>query len=274
MAITYELEEKERSALMKIDVVIPAIDKDLGTLPYAIDSVRQYVAHPIGRIYIVAPASSAIQALCKRKGCTFVHESSVLPLRKHHIHYRSTRWDRSGWLYQQLLKLGSSSVTGRRYFLVLDADTVLIRRHRFRDNGKYVFYCRSWSQPEYFVTYRKLLGRKASRPRSFVTHYMLFDKTKLSALKRTIEARHGTRWYRAILNSVNRSKQFGFSEYETYGNFVYSLNPGSVRLKSALNRSLTGSPSLLSRATRQKLARRCRSLSFHKRKIYARRAER
>jgi len=256
---------------MKIDVVIPAIDKDLSTLPYAIDSVRRYVAHPIGRIYIVAPGSNAIQALCKRKGCTFVHESSILPLRKHHIHYRSKRWDRSGWLYQQLLKLGSSSITDRRYFLVLDADTVLIRRHRFREDGRHLFYCRSWSQPEYFVTYRKLLGRKPPRPRSFVTHYMLFDKTKLSLLKRTIEARHGTRWYQAILNSVSRSKPYGFSEYETYGNFLYSLSPGSVRLKSALNRSLSGSPSRLSRAARRKLARRFRSLSFHKRKAYARR---
>lgn len=259
---------------MKIDVVIPAIDKDLGTLPYAIDSVRKYVAHPIGRIYIVAPGSNAIQALCERKSCTFVHESSVLPLRKHHISYRSKRWDRSGWLYQQLLKLGSSSIAGRRYFLVLDADTVLIRRHRFLENGRHVFYCRGWSQPEYFVTYRKLLGRKAPRPRSFVTHYMLFDKTKLSALKRTIEARHGTRWYHAILKSVNRSKQFGFSEYETFGNFVYSLSPRSVRLMSALNRSLSGSPSRLSPATRQNLARRFRSLSFHKRKVYVRRAGR
>ncbi|WP_027084634.1 DUF6492 family protein [Cohnella panacarvi] len=259
---------------MKIDVVIPAIDKDLGTLPYSIDSVRKYVAHPIGRIYIVAPSSNAIQALCKRKGCTFVHESNVLPLRKHHIHYRSKRWDRSGWLYQQLLKLGSSSITGRRYFLVLDADTVLIRRHRFRENGRHVFYCRGWSQPEYFVTYRKLLGRKASRPRSFVTHYMLFDKTKLSALKHTIEARHGTRWYQAILRSVNRSKQFGFSEYETYGNYVYSLSPGSVRLKSALNRSLSGNPSRLSRAMRRKLVHKFRSLSFHKRKVYVRRVGR
>ncbi|MBO9598727.1 MAG: hypothetical protein J7559_13035, partial [Cohnella sp.] len=108
----------------------------------------------------------------------------------------------------------------------------------------------------------------------FVTHYMLFDKSKLNSLKRAIEARHGTRWYQAILKSVNRSKQFGFSEYETYGNYVYSLNPGSVRLKSALNRSLSGSPSRLSSAMRHKLARRWRSLSFHKRKVYARRVGR
>ncbi|TVY02113.1 DUF6492 family protein [Cohnella terricola] len=256
-----------------IDVVIPAIDKDLGTLPYVIDSVRKYVRHPISRIFVVSPNSPNIKAVCHRKNCVFIHESKVIPLRKNQISYRSKRWERSGWLYQQLLKLGSSSIAQQRHFLVIDADTVLIRPHRFYVDGKQLFYCRSWSQPEYFVTYRKLLGKKASRPRSFVTHYMMFDKTKLRSLKNKIEARNGTKWYKAILKSVDRKKQFGFSEYETYGNYVYSAGPGKVRLKSALNKSLSTSPSALSGAAISKLAQRYRSLSFHKRKGYTRRVK-
>ncbi|MBB6733728.1 DUF6492 family protein [Cohnella zeiphila] len=255
-----------------IDVVIPAIPKDLGTLPHVIDGVRKHVAHPIGRIFIVAPSSDKIKAVCKRKGCTFVHESTVLPLRKKDIVYRSKRWERSGWLYQQLLKLGSSSVVGHRHFLVIDADTVLIRPHRFSADGKTTFYCRGWSQPEYFVTYRKLLGEKPPRPRSFVTHYMMFDKEKLRSLKHKIESRHGTNWYRAIIRSIDRKKQFGFSEFETYGNYVYSRNPGSVRLRSARNKSLASSPSALSASQKSRLAARYRSLSFHKRKAYVRSA--
>lgn len=253
-----------------IDVVIPAVPKDLSTLPYVIDAVRKQVEHPIGRIFVVAPGDSRIKAVCKRKSCTFVHEAAVLPIRKRDIVYRSKRWERSGWLYQQLLKLGSSSIVGRRHYLVMDADTVLIRPHRFRSNGKDVFYCRSWSQPEYFVTYRKLLGSNAPRPRSFVTHYMMFDKAKLKSLKDKIEARHGMKWYKAIVASVNRKKQFGFSEFETYGNYVYSGNPGQVRLKSALNKSLFSSPAALSGPAVRKLARTYRSLSFHKRKAYVR----
>lgn len=255
---------------VKIDVVIPAIDKDLGTLPYVIDSVRKHVAHPIGRIFIVAPDSPRIKAVCRRKGCTFVPETTVLPLSKSQIVYRSSHWERSGWLYQQLLKLGSSSITNQRRYLVIDADTVLIRPHRFLEGGKQVFYCRDWSQPEYFVTYRKLLGRKASRPRSFVTHYMMFDKNKLRSLKAAIERRHGTKWYAGIIRSINRKKQFGFSEYETYGNYVYGANPGSVRLRSALNKSLHTAPSALSASAKSELALRYRSLSFHKRKGYKR----
>ncbi|MCS7460844.1 DUF6492 family protein [Paenibacillus doosanensis] len=254
---------------IKIDIVIPAIPKDLATLPYVIDSVRKHVKHPIGNIFVVSPDSPRIKDVCRRKHCRFVHENSVLPLRKDQIAYRSKRWERSGWLYQQLLKLGSSSVTEQRYYLVIDADTVMIRPHRFRVGGKSVFYCRGWSQPEYFASYRRLLGKKAPRPRSFVAHYMMFDKVKLQSLKNTIQSRHGTAWYKAILKSVDRTKQFGFSEFETYGNYVYTNESNRVRMLPALNKSLSSSPSALSKAKLGRLASRYRSLSFHKRKGYS-----
>ncbi len=50
-----------------IDVVIPVINKDLGTLPYVIDSVRKYVRHPINRIFVVAPTSRKIESVCHRQ---------------------------------------------------------------------------------------------------------------------------------------------------------------------------------------------------------------
>ena len=124
---------------MTIDVVIPAIDKDLGTLPYVIDGIRKHVTHRIGRIYVVSPQSEKIKAVCRRKHCTFILENDVLPIRKKDIVYRSVKWERSGWLYQQLLKYGSSAFVGQRQYLVMDADTVLIRPHSFRFNGKAFF---------------------------------------------------------------------------------------------------------------------------------------
>lgn len=255
-----------------IDILIPAIDKDLAALPYVIDGLRKHVKHPIGKIYVVSPDSKRIRSLCMRKKCAFVNETAVLPITKRDIHYRSRTWDRSGWLYQQLLKLNGDTICSRD-FLVADADTVLIRPHRFRAKGKTVFYFRGWSQPEYFNTYRKLLGRQRSAPRSLVTHYMLFERAKLRQLKRTIEAKHGMPWFRAIIRSIDRTKQFGFSEFETYGNFVYSNDQGGCRLISARNKSLIADPRRLSTAKTTKLAKTYRSISFHQRKIYRRSAK-
>ncbi|ULL19613.1 hypothetical protein DVH26_04515 [Paenibacillus sp. H1-7] len=255
-----------------MDVIIPAIEKDLGTLPYVIDSVRKYVQHPIGRIMVVSPDSPKIKALCKQKGCKFVNETRVLPFTKKNIHYSSKRWDRSGWLYQQLLKFNGDTLAKERYFLVIDADTILIRPHVFRTGNKTVFYYRRWSQNEYFVTYRKLMGQKRSSARSFVAHYMLFDTTKLARLKRKIEAKHNTKWYNAIIRSINKKKQFGFSEFETYGNYLHSGDPKKLVFRRCLNRSFNMNASQLSENQIQHYAKTYRSLSFHKRKVYSKRS--
>ncbi|WP_138493591.1 DUF6492 family protein [Paenibacillus pinistramenti] len=264
-----DLQEARLHHAPLIDVLIPCIEKDLGTLPYVIDHIRRYVQHPIGQIYIVSPESSRIRKLCARKKCVFVNERSVLPITKKDIHYSSSRWNRSGWLYQQLLKMNGDRIVKAPYFLVMDADTVLIRPHTFVKNGKTVFYCRDWSQPEYFQTYRKLMGMKAPRPRSFVTHYMLFDKARLSSLKKKIEAIHHLTWYKAIIQTIDKKKQFGFSEYETYANYLYTLNPEAVILKSAKNKSLNMNANSLSKQKLNEFALKYRSLSFHKRKIYS-----
>ncbi|NUU61494.1 DUF6492 family protein [Paenibacillus agri] len=258
------------SQAAKIDVLIPAIEKDLATLPYVVKAVRTHVKHPIGRILIVAPRKERLLHFCREHGCTFVDENTVLPLTKKDIHYRSRTWERSGWLFQQLLKLNGDKICKADYFLVIDADTVLIAPHRFRQNGRTVFFSRSWSQPEYFVTYKKLMGRKASAPSSLVTHYMLFERSKLSRMKKEIEARHGLPWYSAILRSMNRSKQFGFSEFETYGNYVYQSDPGGMLIRKARNKSLHQNAGGVSQAEKSKLAKSYRSLSFHKRKGYSR----
>lgn len=259
-------------SLPRIDILIPAIEKDLGTLPYVVDALRKHVRHPIGQVLIVAPRKKRIVELCRVKGCRFVDEDTVLPITKKNIHYSSKTWERSGWLYQQLLKLGSAKFCKSDYYLVVDADTVLIRPHVFRTGGKTVFYCRSWSQPEYFVTYRKLMGKKAAGPSSFVTHYMLFEKAKVAELKREIEARHKMSWYKAIIKSINRQKQFGFSEFETYGNFLYSKAPGRLILRKACNKSLHLAAGQLTAERLKGFAARYRSISLHKRRIYSMKA--
>ncbi len=253
-----------------IDILIPAIDKDLGTLPHVIDAARKHVKHPIGRIWIVAPKSNRIIKLCKIKKCAFVNENKVLPITKDNIRYRSKRWEKSGWMFQQLLKMSGDTICSSKHFLVMDADTVLIRPHEFLIGNKTVFYCRSWSQPEYFNMYRRLLGAEPARPASFVTHYMLFNKARLAKLKQVIEKKHKTRWYKAILRKIDKSRPFAFSEYETYGNFLYALNPGRVVLRKALNKSLQANMKDIPPQKIRKLAREYRSISLHKRKAYAR----
>ncbi|MCL6457052.1 MAG: DUF6492 family protein [Gorillibacterium sp.] len=252
----------------KIDILIPAIEKDLATLPYVIASARENINHPIGRILIVAPKRKRIMELCRRLEVTFVDEDTLLPITKKHINYRSKRWDRSGWIFQQLLKWCGDSLCTAKFYLVMDADTVLIRPHTFLEGNKKVFYSRRWSHQQYFKAYHKLLGKKVTSPSSFVTHYMLLEKAKVSELKKAIEAKHHTSWYQAILQNIDKTKLYAYSEFETYGNFLYAQDPSRIVFRKALNKDLHQSITKLSIEQRKQLARKYRSLSFHKRRGY------
>jgi hypothetical protein len=55
-----------------------------------------------------------------------VDERSILPIGPGNIDYEIDGVDRSGWLYQQLLKLAAASVVAQRYSLALDADTIFL----------------------------------------------------------------------------------------------------------------------------------------------------
>jgi hypothetical protein len=245
--------------------VIPVIEKDLVVLPYVIDAARANIRHPIGSIYIVAPDAKTIKKTCTEKGCIFIDENTVLPITKRHIDYKSKSWDRSGWLFQQLLKWSGDRICSEDHYLVIDADTVFIQPHKFYSKRNIVFYCRKNKVKEYFITYRKLMGTEAAAPHSFVTHYMLFEKSKVHELKRLIEKRHRTDWYKAIIQSINKKKSTTFSEYETYGNYMYSRYPRNIIMKDASNLNLyrselykLSSPKLL-----KELAEKYKSISFH-----------
>ncbi|WP_258000335.1 DUF6492 family protein [Bacillus sp. Marseille-P3661] len=252
---------------MKIDILIPAIEKDQKTLPLVIDGVRKNIMHPIGDIYIVAPDNKRIKYVCKKKECTFIDEKTVLPISKEIINYRTDKWDRSGWMLQQLLKLSGDVICSQNYFLVIDADTVLIRPHHFIREQKTIFFCRDWSHDQYFNTYETLLGYRAMAPRSFVAHYMLFEKELLYKLKNAIETKHDKSWYLAIIETISNRIKFAFSEFETYGNFVYKHYPDQLILEKSLNKACKRRR--ISRQYINKLSDHYMSVSFHNRKWYS-----
>ena len=211
-----------QAANTPIDVVIPIISKDLHILPLCLEGVRQCVAHPIQDIYIVAPAQALILQFCEEHNLKFVNESTVFGFAPQtlNIQYQDaqgTTRDRSGWLFQQLVKL-SGKVGTCRYYLCIDADHVLIRPHIFlTKEQKTVFYMSYEEHQPYYDNIHRLLPDLALDSLSYVDHKMLFDKVQLEALHKTLG---GDEWVKTILESYDRQSHAGFSEFELYGNFV------------------------------------------------------
>lgn len=206
-----------------IDVIIPAIKKDLSILPLTIEGVRKNVNHKISAIYVVAPSDQAIIAFCQKQSLIFVDEQTVLGYGPKDINFiTKSGLDRSGWIFQQLIKLSGSIGTNPR-FLVIDADHILIKPHTFiTDQQKFVFYHSEDCHLQYYKTIKALTGKRQCSILSYISHKMIFDKTILGQLKKKIEQEKGQPWDKAILSSLDEEDYSPFSEYELYGLYVPS----------------------------------------------------
>lgn len=200
-----------------IDVIIPIIKKDLKILPYCLKGIKTCVTNKINNIIIVSPQDEDILNFCHLHHLMHKDETSVLGFSPKDIHYYVNGINRSGWIFQQLLKL-SGNIGNTSHYLVIDADHVLLAPHTFlTSNQQVIFYqSKEYHQP-YYEMMNKLLDETNLSSLSFVDHKMLFSINELKILKERIHAYTGKNWIESILSNLDAHEISCFSEYETYG---------------------------------------------------------
>lgn len=224
-----------------IDVLIPTTLKDLDVLEYSVNAVQKNIKHPIKQIFIVAPDEVKIRETALKLGCVFVDETeAVNGLAKKDIHYMVRGIDRSGWLLQQLIKLSADEIAHEEYILVMDSDTIVNRPLQYVFENKTILNVSDERHQAYYDVYRKLMGEDVISNKSFVAHNMLFSKKILKEMKAHIEQIHHTNWIDAILRNIDYTDTSGFSEYETYGNYLLRHHPDAVKIEYWFNKSLKG----------------------------------
>lgn len=221
----------------KIDVVIPTISKDFEILALVIQSLK-FVCQSINKIYIIAPKDLYIEKFCVENKLIFVEEVSVLGIGKTYITYRVDGKDRSGWLFQQLLKLSGDRFVEMDDYLVVDSDTVYVNRNNFVRNEQYVFYANEeWHQP-YFESFKRLFGYEAPAKWSLTSHMMIFNKTLLGQMKQELEERSKQTWFDAYISTSSATELSCVSDYETYANWVLRNHPGKACVRPFYNRNV------------------------------------
>ena len=221
-----------------MDIVIPAATKDFGVLETVVENLKLNIKHPINKIFIVSKDNPDIKTFCTRYNLNFIEESSILGYSPDKIKYTCNGEDRSGWLYQQLIKLKGDAISDLDFFLVLDSDTIFVKPVIFIDTDKRILDFSDEYHVPYYEVYSRLLKTKHLSRVSYVTHYMLFERKKLQELRREIEICNGNqKWDDVILQNVNYSQCSGFSEYETYANFVLSKYPEEYIISYWFNKS-------------------------------------
>lgn len=237
--------------LESVVLVIPFHSKDFDQLPVTLEYAKNNIAHPIEKVVLIGAENTEAIETAKKLNCEFLNEEEALPISSVYVKERLEKlgYNRWSWIYQQLLKLGVDEIvkSSSGNYLVIDCDTLLLRRTIFK-KGNVLYQQFSHEQaPNYRKSFRYLFGeRKDMSPLSFVTHFMFSEERILKAMRDELESNFPEqKWYEVIIDIVGSDiwsdeeraiVPFNyFSEYACYGNYCRNFYE-EVKIRYFLNR--------------------------------------
>jgi len=246
-----------------IDIVIPTVSKDYALVEEVLQSLRLNLRHQINKIYVVSRSTDSMKDFCTKNGCVFIDEIDMIGFGKDKIRYVVYGMDRSGWIYQQLIKLSGEKIVEMEDYFVLDSDTILVRPHSFKQNGKYVFFQSSeWHRP-YFKAFRWMFGYPVRSPFSYIAHMMIFNTNRLKELKAEIERKHNKSFYDVFLSTVDENEISCVADYETYAQWMRIRHPEEVVSTPFYNTAFGRDKLLPLPELMEKYSAKYKSVSFH-----------
>lgn len=163
---------------------------------------------------------------------TFMEETSLSDLNAYFTkRVNNTRG--SGWYLQQFLKMAACRMPDvAPYYLIWDSDTIMLQAVEFFDTqGRVLVNPKEEHHRPYFELTKKLLGFDRSVSFSFISEHFMVNAGHMRELLQLIEtqASEAKNWVYAILDQITSGnlKNSGFSEFETYGNFLQVHHPES-----------------------------------------------
>ena len=240
--------ESNNEDLEKYEVILLVTEKNLPVLRISV----HYIQLNLGAQRIYAIASSKIKHELESIGVLFIDEDTLMDgltfsrvkelIKKSGLDVR-----RTVWYYQQFLKYAFSYKSNYTYYLTWDADTIPLNRIYYFKSGKPSFIEKKEFHKGYFDTLNNLFNGKIyrySQDISFIAENMMFNSKIVKEIIDTIEKNNslkGKNFFERIINAVNPEYfSSGFSEFETYGNYVKIKYPelyGSLNLRTLRNGS-------------------------------------
>lgn len=227
---------------MKYDIVIPISQKDMPILIKNLKFIEANIEHRniiiIGneKVYTENVDVFTNNIIFKNEdniieGLNFQNISAMLI-------EKCNNSRRTGWYFQQFLKLGYAINCIDEFYLVWDADTIPLRPLNFYENGVALFNLKNEYNKPYFTCIDKLLSIKKKNciKESFISEHMLFSTKRVLEMISLIENNQnieGHSFFEKIINSIDIKfmNQSGFSEYETYGCFMYTYHKDEMKIR-------------------------------------------
>jgi hypothetical protein len=211
----------------KFDIVFVCHEKDRDTL---VQSIKYAKKNILGyrKIFLVAKNNF----LPENDEIEFVDEK-FFSFDKNKIR-KYVPIERVSWYFQQFLKLYFFKVMGRKTLdniLILDADTLFIKKTKFFDNGTPLYNIEIGYHQPYYNLMKKLfrLGRQSSF--SGVTHHMIFQRRYVNELINFKFKNKTGEFWKEILKNIDKKTESGFSEYVLYFNYMLKNHPDKVKIR-------------------------------------------
>ena len=225
-----------------MEVAIMLAEKNLKTLKSMIPYCKKNIS--CSKINILA-SSKLKSEIEKIPNVVFVNEDEIFSGLSFNnvaniIEQISGKREHVGWYLQQFLKLSWAYLCKESSYVVLDSDTFPLNPIPFEEDGKYLFTKKIEYHKPYFSTMNRLFNGEVQRVDaevSFVAEHMIFDCSIVKELISKIQENPrliGTSWWEKILRAIDKSDLIGsgFSEFETYGNYVFTFHAGTAKLRS------------------------------------------
>ncbi len=229
-----------------IDVVIPSVEKDLATLELCIDGIKKNGVN-IRRVIVVSKKKLTNKAeWYSEENYPFSFQDIAEALANGHPQIQKTllqKNSRTGWYYQQLLKLYAPLVIPNisSNVLILDSDTIFLNPVAFLNEEHGGMYNTGTEYHSPYFQHAALLlpgFYKLFPTYSGICHHMLFQRPVIEDLFSTVESLHSVAFWKIFCSLVETKHLFysGASEYEIYFNYAFSRsNQISIRQLRWLN---------------------------------------
>lgn len=222
-----------------VDIVYVVHNKDAGTLTQSIESLGLIKNITINNIFIITNDLSMLKGLIRDDRVSFISEVEVLGFSANHYQYpleSTVLPNRSGWLYQQFLKLGWAYKSPSDNYIVIDADTHFIEPISFFDKSdRFIFFGTEEWWPTYFAAFFLMFNEKHKALWSRTAHMMVFNRQHVLQMLAELESLHDLPWHEVIAKTRSLNSHACFSEYETYANWMLLRYPNECSVRPSYN---------------------------------------
>lgn len=220
------------------DIVIPHIEQKndilIRALPYIKKNIKFRNIYIITKDDNIAKLSSIINKKIKLLSEDIILNNYTFSTTKELLQKYNMPENRTGWYFQQFLKLGWARYSDNPWYITWDSDTFPLSKQYFFTKERIPYFIkRTEYNIPYFDTLEKILSIKKQCDFSFIAENMIFSKSIVLDMLDMIEKKAGKDFVEAIIEAVSKGTDYtsGFSEFETYGNYVLFKYPHSYTYK-------------------------------------------